>query len=202
MRCRAPGQCSVTASDEGFGELYASSGKTWSVDIDMTAQPDENEQPAGDIAIECMKTAENAVFAMPVSGIRLHTPEELCWYIYHNTFAITPDIIGDDFYDWLDKITGSQEMTNAIRAYRQADRPFEDIIRLILRSVDYLTAAEIAEKAKRQREGYLADITKAGAEFAENRALSPETMERISRPILSPKGFETITLAHWEMKSK
>ena len=145
MRCSAPGQCSVTASDEGFGELYASSGKTWSVDIDMTAQPDENEQPAGDIAIECMKTAENAVFAMPVSGIRLHTPEELCWYIYHNTFAITPDIIGDDFYDWLDKITGSQEMTNAIRAYRQADRPFEDIIRLILRSVDYLTVAEIAE---------------------------------------------------------
>lgn len=60
----------------------------------------------------------------------------------------------------------------------------------------------IAEKAKRQREGYLADITKAGAEFAANRALSKETMERISRPILSPKGFETITLAHWEQKSK
>ncbi len=60
----------------------------------------------------------------------------------------------------------------------------------------------IAEKAKRQREGYLAEIRKAGAEFAHNRALSAETMERISKPILSPKGFEAITLAHWEQKSK
>lgn len=60
----------------------------------------------------------------------------------------------------------------------------------------------IAEKAKRQREGYLADIRKAGAEFAAHRRLSTETMEKISKPILSPQGFEAITLAHWEQKSK
>lgn len=60
----------------------------------------------------------------------------------------------------------------------------------------------IAEKAKRQREGYLADIKAAGAEFAQNLALSEKTKERISKPILSPKGFETITLAHWEQKSR
>ncbi len=59
----------------------------------------------------------------------------------------------------------------------------------------------IAEKAKRQREGYLADIKAAGAEFAQNRALSEETKKRISKPILSPKGFETITLAHWAARS-
>lgn len=57
----------------------------------------------------------------------------------------------------------------------------------------------IADKAKRQREGYLAEITKAGAEFAQNRSLSEETKKRIAKPILSPKGFETITLAHWGM---
>ena len=36
----------------------------------------------------------------------------------------------------------------------------------------------IADKAKRQREGYLAEITRAGAEFAQNRALSEETKKR------------------------
>lgn len=60
----------------------------------------------------------------------------------------------------------------------------------------------ISENAKRQREGYLADVTKAGAEFAENFKLSPETMERISKPILSPKGYEALTLAHRNMKSE
>lgn len=56
----------------------------------------------------------------------------------------------------------------------------------------------IAEKAKRQRDGYLAEITRAGEEFARDRRLSAQTMARISRPILSPQGFEAITLAHWE----
>lgn len=60
----------------------------------------------------------------------------------------------------------------------------------------------IAEKAKRQREAYLNDVTEAGAEFSKNLALSPETKKRLSKPILSPKGFEAITLAHWKMKSQ
>ncbi|MBQ8170822.1 MAG: flavodoxin family protein [Oscillospiraceae bacterium] len=59
----------------------------------------------------------------------------------------------------------------------------------------------IAEKAKRQREGYLAEITKAGAEFAQNRCLCDETRKRIAKPILSPQGFEAITLAHWQQNS-
>ena len=59
----------------------------------------------------------------------------------------------------------------------------------------------IAEKAKRQREGYLAEIKKAGAEFAQNLKLCDETKQRIAKPILSPQGFEAITLAHWKQNS-
>ncbi len=60
----------------------------------------------------------------------------------------------------------------------------------------------ISENAKRQRDGYLSDIKKAGEEFAEKLSLSEETKKRISKPILSPKGFETITSAHWEHQMK
>lgn len=55
----------------------------------------------------------------------------------------------------------------------------------------------IAEKAKRQRESYLRDIREAGKEFSESYCISEKTMYKISIPILSPKGFEAITLAHW-----
>ncbi len=58
----------------------------------------------------------------------------------------------------------------------------------------------IAEKAKRQREGYLKDVAEAGKEFADNLSLSSETLLKLSKPILSPVGFETITLAHWRSK--
>ena len=60
----------------------------------------------------------------------------------------------------------------------------------------------ISGNAKRQRDGYLEDVRKAGAEFAEKLSLSEETKKRIAKPILSPKGFETITSAHWEEKRK
>lgn len=56
----------------------------------------------------------------------------------------------------------------------------------------------VAEKAKRQREAYLAEIEKAGREFSKHLALSEKTKEKITQPILSPKGFETVTLAHWK----
>ncbi len=56
----------------------------------------------------------------------------------------------------------------------------------------------IAEKAKRQRESYLRDVKEAGKEFSEKNCISEKTMSKISIPILSPKGFEAITLAHWK----
>lgn len=55
----------------------------------------------------------------------------------------------------------------------------------------------VSEMAKRQRDGYLRDITKAGAEFAENKCLSEETIKRISKPMLSEQGYSTITSASW-----
>ena len=56
----------------------------------------------------------------------------------------------------------------------------------------------IAERAKRQRESYLRDVKEAGKEFSEKNCISEKTMSKISIPILSPKGFEAITLAHWK----
>ncbi|MCI7690989.1 MAG: flavodoxin family protein [Oscillospiraceae bacterium] len=60
----------------------------------------------------------------------------------------------------------------------------------------------ISGNAKRQRDGYLNDVKKAGEEFAEKLSLSEETKNRVAKPILSPKGFETITAAHWEEKRR
>ena len=55
----------------------------------------------------------------------------------------------------------------------------------------------VSDMAKRQRDGYLKDITKAGGEFAENSCLSEETIKRISKPMLSEQGYSRITSASW-----
>lgn len=55
----------------------------------------------------------------------------------------------------------------------------------------------VADHPIRQRESYLADIKKAGGEFAENLCLSEETMKKISKPILTPRGFGILASNHW-----
>lgn len=51
--------------------------------------------------------------------------------------------------------------------------------------------------AERQKRGYLADITRAGEEFAANGSLSEETVKKLSKQVLSPGGFEAIVRSHW-----
>ena len=51
--------------------------------------------------------------------------------------------------------------------------------------------------AERQKKGYLADVAKAGAEFAKSGTLSDETKKKLSRPVLSASGFEAIVRSHW-----
>ena len=57
----------------------------------------------------------------------------------------------------------------------------------------------VSGMAKRQRGGYLKDITKAGKEFAESGRVSKETLECISKPMLSEQGYSAVTSASWNL---
>lgn len=52
--------------------------------------------------------------------------------------------------------------------------------------------------AARQQKAYLETVRAAGTEFAENMKLCGSTLEKLKRPLLSPKGFETVTKGHKE----
>ena len=58
----------------------------------------------------------------------------------------------------------------------------------------------VSDYGRRQREGYLRDIKRAGEEFADSFTISPETRSKIDKPILSPAEFEAITSAHWKQQ--
>ncbi len=59
----------------------------------------------------------------------------------------------------------------------------------------------VADHPIRQRESYLADIKKAGGEFAQNLCLTEETAKRISKPILTSKGFGLLASRHFLPKN-
>lgn len=56
----------------------------------------------------------------------------------------------------------------------------------------------IAPNVQRQRNAFLNDMTEAGKEFALTGTLSEATMKKITKPMLSPQGFELLTTAHRE----
>ena len=53
------------------------------------------------------------------------------------------------------------------------------------------------DMAQRQRKAYLNDVKKAGEEFAENGEITPETLQKLSKPLLSPSTFQIVTKQHW-----
>ena len=59
----------------------------------------------------------------------------------------------------------------------------------------------VADHPIRQRESYLADIKKAGAEFAQNLSLSDDTANKISKPILTSRGFGLLASRHFLPKN-
>lgn len=52
--------------------------------------------------------------------------------------------------------------------------------------------------AARQQKAYLEAVKAAGAEFGENMRIDNSTLEKLKKPLLSPKGFETVTKGHKE----
>ncbi|MCM1487727.1 MAG: flavodoxin family protein [Firmicutes bacterium] len=52
--------------------------------------------------------------------------------------------------------------------------------------------------ASRQQRAYLETVTAAGKEFAEKFKIDSSTVDKLKKPLLSPKGFETVTKGHKE----
>lgn len=52
--------------------------------------------------------------------------------------------------------------------------------------------------AARQQKAYLEAVKAAGAEFGENMRIEGSALEKLKKPLLSPKGFETVTKGHKE----
>lgn len=55
--------------------------------------------------------------------------------------------------------------------------------------------------AERQRKAYLADVAKAGAEYAEKFSLSEKTLASLAKPVLSAASFRMLTNSHWGPKN-
>ncbi|MGN0204676.1 MAG: DUF5716 family protein [Coprococcus sp.] len=136
--------CHVRVTDMGFGEIFAATGSTWEKDFDINDSAETAEIAGREAVIEIASPKEVLPLDMKMSGIRIFSLEELCWYLAQNVYAITLDLFDEKMFFWMDRITGDHSLALALANYKAAGKPLKEIVRLMLTSVDYLSNSEIA----------------------------------------------------------
>jgi hypothetical protein len=137
--------CHVQVVDKGFGEMYPETGKRWEIAFDILDHAAETQNPAEQGSVmEATIPVEVRPFDMKLSGVRIYTLEELCRYLYENVYAITEETFNEKLLYWMDRITGSQALSQALHHFISAGKPLREMVRFLLNAVSYLSNSEIA----------------------------------------------------------
>ena len=164
----AAGRFQVSIEDLGFGSMFPASGqkkvcdfgpdgKTGPEDVTAAAAQEDTGEPFGakeaagtpvpekeGRLLEAFEPCADA-FTAPVSGVKIYSPEELCYYIAGNIYAITPEFFSGQFYDWLDEAAGTGELSRRMRQLADNGKGPSDMAGLLLRAVRYLDDKKTAD---------------------------------------------------------
>ena len=98
--------------------------------------------------ILCKGKAADRPYRMPVTGQRVYSLEELCYYIYNNIYTITEEFFQESLAVWLRDETGHPLLAKKVSGMLSADMKLKDMIVTILCGCDYYKEKEIRELVK------------------------------------------------------
>ena len=88
------------------------------------------------------KQAKNP-YTFPISGTKVYSIEELCYYIYNNIYEITPECFDEDMISWLKDELGMQVIAEKLSTMHDNNNSLKDIVISIMCCCDYYTEADI-----------------------------------------------------------
>lgn len=141
----------VEAVDDGFGDFYPPEDKRWEMTVDLDSAETSSLKEEGFVTLSVPRARRYAL-KMPVTGRKVFTPEELCFYISENPDIISEAVFDAAFEDWLERLTGDAEAGAAFRKLRQQGRPVTEAIRLLSDTVDYFGSAQTQALCDRVRQ--------------------------------------------------
>lgn len=98
--------------------------------------------------ILCEGKAASQPYKMPVTGQKVYSLEELCYYIYNNIYTITEEFFQESLAVWLRDETEHPVLAKKIFGMLSADMKLKDMIVTILCGCDYYKEEEIRELVK------------------------------------------------------
>ncbi|MBE5937868.1 MAG: hypothetical protein E7265_07540 [Lachnospiraceae bacterium] len=93
--------------------------------------------------ILCAADVAKEPYTMPVSGVKVYSIEELCYYLYQNIYEITPDYFDEKLVLWLNHQLGMKVIAEKLETLLEIDGSLKDIVISILCSCDYYSEDEI-----------------------------------------------------------
>lgn len=93
--------------------------------------------------ILCSSKTADIPYRIPVSGVLVYSIEELCYYIYHNIYEITPEYFDMRLVRWLREELDMKVIAGKLETMLEINSDLKDIVISILCSCDYYTEDEI-----------------------------------------------------------
>lgn len=173
--------CRVRIFDKGFGEFYSATEQTYEQTFniyDETLNDKEVHEPG---RLILTNPRYNTVpYHFGLSGIRVYSLEELCYYIYHHVYAVSKDTFGDDLIYWVDKNLGEKALAKRLREGKKNQRSLKEMVRMVHMSVDYYTKDEIQSLQKIIEEIELQNPVETKKVEADNYLRYGKLMEALS----------------------
>ncbi len=87
-------------------------------------------------------------YTFPVSGIRVYSMEELCYYLFHHVHLMEEDVIREELIDWIQTELKLPERAEKLRKLKEKKADIKTLVTVVLCSADYYTENEIKSLLK------------------------------------------------------
>lgn len=177
--------CEVIMEDRGFGSMFPATDKTWKMRINVA----EYETVKGFVSFGRLilnrETADPAPYYFNVSGMKVFSVEELCYYIYENIYAVNLDTFSEDFFFWLEKNMNEPVLAKGMKNLIKAGGSLKEVVRYLMNFVDYYPAEECKKLL-----GVIDDLARQNP--TEARKLSADNYIRYCRYIEAVRVYSNV----------
>lgn len=134
--------CQVIMEDQGFGSLYPATDKTWKMRLNVVEYESARDFSASGRLILNREAAEAVPYYFNVSGMKVYSVEELCYYIYENIYAVDLSTFSEDLFYWLEKNMNEPVLSKGLKNLIKAGGSLKEVVRYLMNFVDYYSPEE------------------------------------------------------------
>lgn len=134
--------CTFSISDLGFGDIFKSSGKT------VTRTFDFNIEENAETSMPCSVLLTNGIrsetgFSLAETGVRIHSAEELCYYIYCNIFLMQRTFFNSELLEFIANDLKLKDLADKLYRQIKNGASLNFILLSLFKLVDYYSEEDI-----------------------------------------------------------